>query len=104
MQPSDAVKKISKYEFELIHQVVLRAEAIAKKQGAHVDRLSLSMDLCCTHAAIPLQLDKLVSAPDFDFAHDVFGIQRHMNRTTGELEGCFLPRCAMHDVAHDPDD
>ena len=43
-----------------------------------------------------LDLQKLLDAPDGDFGHDVFGIRRHINRQTGELENCFLPRCARN--------
>jgi len=28
--------------------------------------------------------------------HDVSGIARHLNRETGRLEGCFLPRFSDH--------
>lgn len=43
-----------------------------------------------------LDLQKLLDAPDGDFGHDVFGIRRHINRQTGELGDCFLPRCAVN--------
>jgi hypothetical protein len=43
---------------------------------------------------MPLDLDKLLTADDFNFSHDVFGIARHINRRTGEIEDFFVPRCA----------
>lgn len=47
-----------------------------------------------------LDLERLAGFPDFDFAHDVYGIMRHMDRTTGKLGGCFLPRCARREDAN----
>jgi hypothetical protein len=59
-----------------------------------LDRQSLEMDLSCVHAAIPLRLRELAVASEFDFAHDITGIVRHLDRTTGELDPAFLPRYA----------
>lgn len=56
--------------------------------------ISLYMDLEAVHRAIGLRLDDLLAADNFDFAHDILGIQRHMNRGTTELTECFLPRFA----------
>lgn len=61
------------------------------------DRLSLVMDL----DSIPeLDLEKLLNAPKFDFAHDIYGIRRHMDRTSfpGKLTDCFWPRCCKQTV------
>jgi hypothetical protein len=48
--------------------------------------LDLVMDLEAVHS--PLDF------PDFDFEHDIYGIQRHIDRTTGKLTDFFVPRCA----------
>lgn len=59
------------------------------------ERLSLTMDLSACHAnGCPLDFEKLLGFEDFSFYHDVWGIRNHINRTTGKLEHCFLPRCA----------
>ena len=82
---------------EAIKKIVERAATLYKAyMGQELkDRLSLDMDLTATHLnGTPLDLAKLLAFPDTDFAHDVFGIQRHMNRNTGKLGDCFLPRCA----------
>ncbi len=51
------------------------------------------MDITAVHAnGCPLRLRDLLLADDFNFAHDVFGIRRHLDRTTGQLGGHFLPR------------
>lgn len=57
-------------------------------------KMDVIMDIEAGHLAIPLDLDKLLNAPAGDFGHDIGGIRRHLNRTTGKLENCFLPRCA----------
>lgn len=41
-----------------------------------------------------MDFQKLLDAPESDFLHDMLGIERHMNKTTGKLEGHFLPKCA----------
>lgn len=59
------------------------------------DRLNFQMDITTTHAnGCPLKLAELLAADDFNFAHDVAGIYRHLDRTTGKLLDCFLPRFA----------
>jgi hypothetical protein len=41
-----------------------------------------------------LRLDELLVAKDFDFAHDVAGIHRHLDRKGRHLRDCFVPRYA----------
>jgi hypothetical protein len=60
-------------------------------------KLSLVMDLRAADGVNgnkKIDFERLLAADDFNFIHDVGGIQRHMNRETGKLENCFLPRCA----------
>jgi hypothetical protein len=58
-------------------------------------RMDTPMDISATIAqGCPLRLDELLAADAFNFAHDVLGIRRHINRQTGQLENCFLPRFA----------
>lgn len=53
------------------------------------------MDITCVHLNdTPLRLQDLLEADDFNFAHDINGIARHLNRTTGKCMHCFLPRFA----------
>jgi hypothetical protein len=61
------------------------------------DRMALAMDLAAVNATCPIDGGKLVAFPDFDFWHDISGIQRHIDRTTGKLGDFFLPRCARAD-------
>lgn len=51
------------------------------------------MDIRACHAnGTPLRLEELLRADDGNFGHDVFGIRRYIDRTTGQLTDCFLPR------------
>ena len=41
-----------------------------------------------------LDLQALLDADDLNFAHDIAGINRHLDHDTGELKDCFWPRFA----------
>ncbi|WP_321782379.1 hypothetical protein [Burkholderia pyrrocinia] len=80
-----------------IDLVTARYQALLASKGLpKVDALELDMDLTACHAnGCPMDWQSLSAADDFTLAHDVGGIQRHINRRTGRLENCFLPRCAV---------
>lgn len=85
------------YDFGLIGQICARYEGLALKHGftPYDDRTSREMDLTATHLnGNPLDLEKFLAAPDFDFIHDIDGIARHLDRETGKLGDCFSPRCS----------
>lgn len=72
-----------------IRTIVKRAKAL----GLKFHRQSAEMDLCATHAnGTPLDFARLAAADDFNLLHDFVGISNHIDRTTGKLTGCFLPR------------
>jgi hypothetical protein len=53
------------------------------------------MHLTATHAnGCHLRLAELCDAPQADFIHKVFGISLNLNRQTGKLENCLVPRFA----------
>jgi len=66
----------------------------ARESGIERDYLDLIMDLQVAHNTCPLDLAGFVNAKDTDFFHDVWGIINNLNRQTGELENCFIPRFA----------
>lgn len=66
----------------------------AVKARIYSDRIEADMDISAVHARCPLRLADLLDADDFNFAHDLHGIRRHLNRQTGKLERFFLPRFA----------
>ena len=86
------------FELQLLVKVCERFEKMLAERGIGPDRLTLFMDLEHAHVDIPMDLNALLAAKDTDFAHDVCGIQRHMDRSTGKLGDCFVPRCALSNV------
>ncbi len=80
-------------EFDVIAKIADRAVDVAQCAGIDYDKRTALMDITAAHAnGCKLRLDELLNAPNFDFAHDVFGIRRHLNRETGRLGNCFSPR------------
>ena len=76
---------------ELILSIAERAVKLSPK----TDKMTLMMSLEAVHCVgCPLKLTELLGASDADFLHDVFGIARHIDTKTGNLENCFLPRFA----------
>jgi hypothetical protein len=85
--------KISKEGAEIIEKIAARAVEMAGKLGVPYTMMTATMDLTACHLnGNPLKLADLLAADDSNFAHDVFGIRRHINRQTGKLEGFFRPR------------
>ena len=83
----------SKDETTLIHKIAKRYAELIKH--TEVDLVEVSMDITATHLnGCPLDLDKLNNFDDFNLAHDVGGMIRHINRITGKLQNCFDPRCS----------
>jgi hypothetical protein len=62
----------------------------------YADSIALSMDIAATHLnGCPLKLREWLAADDFNFFHDIYGIYNNLDRKTGKLKNCFLPRFAM---------
>jgi hypothetical protein len=93
-------------ERELARRCAARAVEVVKKHGGkRRPLLEFEMDLVACHAnGCPLDFPRLLNADDFNFAHDVFGIERHLNRCTGKLGNCFLPRFHQRCQDADPGD
>lgn len=82
---------VTKRESLLIQQLASRAV----KFGVPGEMVDIEMDLTAVHAnGCPLNLEKMIGATEFDFMHDVLGIRKHLDRQTGKLRDCFVPRCA----------
>lgn len=80
---------------DLEAQIARRAVKMAREFSIEYDQMTAVMDLDACHSnGCPLKLQELLGADNFNFAHDVFGIRTHINRTSGQLENCFLPRYA----------
>lgn len=86
-------------ENDLIDKVVWRA--VDDGLILEKDEEDLRMDLEATNAnGCPMDFERLAAASERDFKHDVWGIQRYLNRTTGKLEDNFLPR--THKQVYNP--
>ena len=87
---SEEIKAVERI-LDRIHPILRRA----LKQDAP-SRLDLMMDLSATHALLPIDLVGLAEAEDYDLSHDVCGIVRHLDRETGVMGDCFVPRYARN--------
>ena len=87
--------KTDRKTVEIISRIANRADTLDLITKRY-DRLTCVMDLEAASASCkpPLDLSALFEFDDSNFIHDITGIARHMNRSTGQLENCFLPRCS----------
>lgn len=87
--------KLSKADSAHVESIMRRLESVGiKTDGA------LRMDVTACHLnGCPLDLAALAEAPLDDFFHDLAGIARHLDRSTGQLGDCFLPRYAATPAA-----
>lgn len=104
---------VSSAERALIIRIVDRVmamECLHREPSERRRSIEIEMDFCAVqNSSTPLDLSKLLAADDFNFAHDVFGIARHLDRrddseTAGELGGFFLPRYAIKSQGPVPTD
>lgn len=83
----------TKAEALVILEIAERWQRMARQYGHDRDKLHVIMDVTAVHAnGTPLRLDDLLAADDFNFMHDLAGIENYLDRDTGQLTGCFLPR------------
>ena len=62
------------------------------------DKQDVEIDITACHITFcKLDLQKLLNADDFNFAHDTVGIRNNIDRDTGKLLNCFVPRTAMNE-------
>jgi len=87
---------VTKEESAIIALIAKRAQAeLFDPKGVKQSEMDTQMDLCATIAqGVPLRLTELLEADNFNFAHDIAGIYRHIDRSTGKLGGFFRPRFA----------
>ena len=65
-------------------------------KGYQRPRMDIAMDIEAVHCnGNPLRLEGLLEADDFNFSHDMIGIQQHLNRRTGKLMDRFVPRYSV---------
>lgn len=83
---------INKKDFELIAKIAERAD---KLNLLMFDRLSLIMDIEEANRQFNLRLEDWLAADDYNFAHDIVGIQNNINREAKEFN-FFVPRFAKN--------
>lgn len=88
-------------ETDLIRRIALRAVAAAQRASIfNYSATDAAMDITACHVnGCPLDLERLLNADDFNFSHDIFGINRHLNHETGKLENHFRPRHCQRSAA-----
>jgi len=83
----------TKQEHDLGVAIAKRAVAMAQDLAIEYDQMTAIMDIDACHSnGNPLRLQELLDADRANFAHDVFGIRANIDRITGKLNNCFLPR------------
>ena len=88
--------KVSAADMQLISRIARRAVLMAKKFGVNYSLMDANMDITACHAnGNQMNLAAFLAMDDTNFCHDAFGIRRHINRDTGELMDCFVPRCSL---------
>jgi hypothetical protein len=82
--------KITKEDSRIIDRIGQRA---LDQFGS--DFLETIMDVTATHSnGCKLKLKDLLESSGFDFSHDISGIKNNIDRSTGKIGNCFLPRSA----------
>lgn len=85
--------EVTNDELDLIRSIARRAAHVARTANVAYPPMDAALDVLAVHVnGNPLRLDELLCAKTADFAHDIFGIQRHLDRDTGKLQMCFKPR------------
>lgn len=80
-----------------IRRIVRRWMALLKARGIaeHRTAMDYEMDLSAVVGrGYKFDLDTLERFDEFDLAHDMRGIEAHLNRETGVLDMVFLPRAS----------
>ena len=72
--------------------IVAKYADLLDKNSIPYEKFGLEMDILRTHKLLNLRLKEMANCDDGNFGHDVLGIYRHLNRQTGEMEDCFVPR------------
>jgi hypothetical protein len=83
---------ITQLEFDVIERIVDRATYLFPDRQPE----DVQMDIVATIlGGCRLRLEDLVNADDFNFIHDIVGIERHLDRQSFFLKDQFKPRFAV---------
>ena len=85
-------------ELALIRRCVDRYKKLKEGIGQEIVggwELDVTMTLDAVNSnGTPIDFQKLLTAYDFSFVHDMDGMEKHIDKNTGKLTGFFLPRSA----------
>ena len=88
--PIDAARDA---QLDLIQKIADRAVSEYALHNIRVNRLDVLMDITAVHfGGCKLRLDDMLAADEFNFIHDITGINRNLDRDSGTLANCFRPR------------
>jgi hypothetical protein len=80
---------------ELIEAIAKRGMSVYTDWNIPIRLTTIEMNITACHLnGCPLRLVDLLISKDCDFAHDIWGIGHNLDRDTGKLLNCFLPRHA----------
>jgi len=80
-------------DLNLIDDIAARALTILARVGSQTTKLDIIMDLTAVHTkVVPLDLQRLRDATDFNLIHDVCGIRAHLDRENLAMKDYFEPR------------
>ena len=79
-------------EVDLMIRVAERVDSLNMFADGSYPRIIMVLDLAAVNGYIGMDFEALLNADDFNFAHDIVGIRNHLDRETGRLGNCFLPR------------
>jgi|TARA_Y100000310_G_scaffold345185_1_gene462450 hypothetical protein len=87
--------EVAETNYSIIVKIAKRAVKEAEELGVKIPLITAELSLLACHNTCPLRLDELLVATSGNLLHDVGGIIRHLNKETGELQDCFLPRYSL---------
>ena len=87
---------VSKSDQRLIQKIAYRAVDMFHAVDLQVTPAQMMMDVTAVHAnGNRLKLEDLLESDQANFAHDIGGIYRNLDRETGKLQNCFVPRFSV---------
>lgn len=85
--------ELTKENAEIAAKIARRAVEI----NPEIDQLTIQMDISAASIQNDFDFERLLEFDEFNFMHDVIGINKHLNRDTGEITQGFLPRCGKRE-------
>lgn len=86
----DMLNNLAPFEVDATAAIAKRAS----KMFDTLDAITIMILVTEVHRSLPLRLQDLVEADDFNFSHDISGICRHWDRAARVMQNCFRPRFA----------